>query len=29
VRRLWRMRRGAAIEEHPEFVFALAGFECG
>ncbi len=29
VRRLWRMRRGAAIEEKPEFVFALAGFEFG
>lgn len=28
-RRLWRMRRGAAIEERPEFVYALAGFEFG
>ncbi|GIU80502.1 MAG: acetyltransferase [Bryobacteraceae bacterium] len=29
VRRLMRMRRGPAIEERPEFVFALAGFEYG
>jgi GNAT superfamily N-acetyltransferase len=28
-RRLWRMRRGAVIEERPEFVYALAGFEYG
>jgi GNAT superfamily N-acetyltransferase len=29
VRRLVRMRRGPAIAERPEFVFALAGFEYG
>jgi GNAT superfamily N-acetyltransferase len=29
VRRLMRMRRGPAVAERPEFVFALAGFECG
>lgn len=29
VRRLMRMRRGPAIAERPEFVFALAGFEYG
>lgn len=29
VRRLMRMRRGPAFEEHPEYVFALAGFEYG
>lgn len=29
VRRLIRMRRGPAIAERPEFVFALAGFEYG
>lgn len=28
-RRLWRMRRGAPIDENPEYVFALAGFEFG
>lgn len=29
VRRLMRMRRGPAVAERPEFVFALAGFEYG
>lgn len=29
VRRLMRMRRGPAIAERPEFIFALAGFEYG
>lgn len=29
VRKLWRMRKGAPIEERPEFVYALAGFEFG
>lgn len=29
VRRLMRMRRGPAVDEHPEYVFALAGFEYG
>ena len=29
VRRLIRMRRGPAVAERPEFVFALAGFEYG
>lgn len=29
VRRLIRMRRGPAIVEHPEYIFALAGFEYG
>lgn len=28
-RRLWRMRRGPAIEERPEFAYAMAGFEYG
>lgn len=29
VRRLWRMRRGAPIQERPDLVYALAGFEWG
>ncbi len=29
VRRLMRMRRGPAVAERPEYVFALAGFEYG
>lgn len=29
IRRLWRMRKGPRIEEHPEWVYALAGFEFG
>jgi len=29
VRKLWRMRKGAPIEERPEFIYALAGFEFG
>lgn len=29
VRRLWRMRRGPAIEERPDLVYALGGFEYG
>lgn len=29
VRRLMRMRRGPAVAERPEFIFALAGFEYG
>ena len=29
VRRLIRMKRGPAVAEHPEYVFALAGFEYG
>lgn len=29
VRRLIRMRRGAALAGHPEYIFALAGFEYG
>ncbi len=28
-RKLWRMRKGAPIEERPEWVYALAGFEFG
>ena len=24
---IWRMRKGAPIEERPEFIYALAGFE--
>ena len=29
VRRLWRMRRGTPIQERPDLVYALAGFEWG
>lgn len=29
VRKLWRMRKGTPIEERPEFIYALAGFEFG
>ncbi|MGJ5813573.1 GNAT family N-acetyltransferase [Paludibaculum fermentans] len=29
VRKLWRMRKGAPIEERPDWVYALAGFEFG
>lgn len=28
-RKLWRMRKGEPIQEHPEWVYALAGFEFG
>lgn len=28
-RKLWRMRRGAPMEERPDLVYALAGFEVG
>lgn len=28
-RQLWRMRRGTPIQERPDFVYALAGFEFG